>query len=317
MSDNKFRFLNEKCLVCNNSFKEDDDIVVCPHCGTPHHRECYKENVKCANAEKHSEDFRWEPVFVSFEEEKKPTVDEVNIPFSQSINLDDLPPDIPISRFQDTLFSTFPKELAENVKTEDVAVFVRHDSPKYIRKFQQLQDGKPAWNWAAFFFAPYWFFYRKLHKLGVVFLAIFILLSSMSFLPPAIKLNETIYEFETQAQELMEDKQTEDEYETAVMDLYESTYKKINENKAGIIIFAIQSTGNLAISVFIGLNANKWYYKHTLSKVKNISQEPEDDKRKEKLFLAGGVAYGAAFLALLAEKAIFLAIEMLATTFMK
>ncbi len=316
MSNNKFRFLNEKCLVCNNSFKEDDDIVVCPHCGTPHHRECYKENTKCANFEKHSENFRWEPTFIPFEETKNPTENEVNIPFSQSLNLDDLPPDIPLSKFQDTLFSTFPKELEENVKTEDVAVFIRHESPKYIRKFQQIQNGKLAWNWAAFFFAPYWFFFRKLHKLGIVFLAIFILLSSMSFLPPAIKLNETIYEFETQAQELMEDEKTDEEYETAVMDLYKSSYEKINKNKTGIIIFAVQSIGNFAISVFIGLNANKWYYKHTLSKVKNISQEKEADKRKEKLFLAGGVAYGAAFLAVLAEKAVFLALEMLATTFM-
>lgn len=316
MSDNKFRFLNEKCPVCNKTFQSNDDIVVCPECGTPHHRECYKENTKCANFEKHSEDFRWEPAFVPFEETKEPTEDEVKIPFSQSINLDDLPPDIPLSKFQDTLFSTFPKELEENVKTEDVAVFVRLESPKYIKKFQQIQDRKLAWNWAAFFFAPYWFFYRKLHKLGVAFLAIFILLSSMSFLPPAMKLNETIYEFETQAQELMEDEKTEEEYETAVMDLYKSNYEKISKNKTGIIIFAVQSIGNFAISVFIGLNANKWYYKHTLSKVKIISQEKETDKRREKLFLAGGVAYGAAFLAILAEKAVFLALEMLATTFM-
>ena len=42
---NKFRFTNEKCPVCNNTFKEDDDIAVCPECGTPHHRECYKQNL--------------------------------------------------------------------------------------------------------------------------------------------------------------------------------------------------------------------------------------------------------------------------------
>ena len=133
---NKFRFTNEKCPVCNNTFEHDDDIVVCPECGTPHHRECYIENKSCANNHKHSEDFRWEPAFVPFEETKEPTEDEVKIPFSQSINLDDLPPDIPLSKFQDTLFSTFPKELEENVKTEDVAVFVRLESPKYIKKFQ-------------------------------------------------------------------------------------------------------------------------------------------------------------------------------------
>ena len=316
MANNDFRFLNEKCPVCNKEFQSNDDIVVCPECGTPHHRECYKENIKCANHEKHNEDFRWEPTFIPFEEAEKTAEEEVQIPFSQSLNLEDLPPDIPVSQFRDTLFSTFPKELEDGVKTEDVAVFVRHESPKYIRQFQKIKDGRLTWNWAAFFFAPYWFFYRKLYKLGVVFLTIFILLSSMSFLPPALKLSEVIYDFETQVEELTEDAKTDEEYETAVTELYKSTYEKINENRTGLIIYATQSVANFAISVFIGLNANKWYYKHTISQVKKVSSESETTKLKENLFITGGVAYGAAFLAVLFEKAVFFALEMLITTFM-
>ena len=315
MSDKNFRFLNEKCLVCNNNFKEDDDIVVCPHCGTPHHRECYKENTKCVNHEKHSEEFRWEPTFVTPEDTNTPK-EEIKPPFGQVIDLDQMPMEFPFPAFPQNLLASFPQEIEDGVKTEDMAIFVRHESPKYIRKFQQIKDGKLTWNWAAFFFAPYWFFYRKMHKLGVVFLAIFILLSSLSFLPPAIKLSETIYDFETQAQELIENSGTDAEYETAVMDLYKVTYDKINENKTGLIIFATQSVANFVISIFIGLNANKWYYKHTLSQMKKISGENETDKHKEKLFLTGGVAYGAAFLAVLAEKTVFFALEMLLSTFM-
>jgi len=34
--------------------------VVCPDCGTPHHRSCYAENGGCANAARHDEDgFEW------------------------------------------------------------------------------------------------------------------------------------------------------------------------------------------------------------------------------------------------------------------
>ncbi len=316
MANNDFRFLNEKCPVCNKTFQSNDDIVVCPECGTPHHRECYKENTKCANHKKHNESFRWESTFIPFEEAEKTTEEEVKIPFTQSLNLDNLPPDIPVSQFHDTLFSTFPKELEDGVKTEDVAVFVRHESPKYIRQFQKIKDGKFTWNWAAFFFAPYWFFYRKLYKLGVVFLTIFILLSSMSFLPPALKLSEVIYDFETQVEELTEDAKTDEEYEAAITELYKTTYEKSSENKTGLIIYATQSIVNFAISIFIGLNANKWYYKHTFSQVKRISTESEPEKLKENLFITGGVAYGAAFLAVLFEKAVFFALEMLITTFM-
>ena len=32
-----------KCPVCGDTFKEDDDIVVCPQCGAPYHRACYQE----------------------------------------------------------------------------------------------------------------------------------------------------------------------------------------------------------------------------------------------------------------------------------
>jgi hypothetical protein len=315
MSNNNFRFLNEKCLVCNNSFKEDDDIVVCPHCGTPHHRECYKESTRCANHENHGEDFHWEPTFVTPEDVNTPE-EEIKPPFGQVTNLDQIPMGIPFPPLQQNLLNSFPQELEEGVKTEDVTIFVRHEFPKYLKKFQKIKDGKFTWNWAAFFFAPYWFFYRKMHKLGVVFLAIFILLSSMSFLPPAVKLSEAIYDFETQVQELTEKVETDAEYETAIMDLYKSTYEKLNENKTGLTIYMVQSVANFVISVFIGLNANKWYYKHTLSQVKKISVENETEKRREKLFITGGVAYGATFLAILAEKTVFFALEMLITTFM-
>ena len=42
-----------KCKVCDKSFVEEDDIVVCPDCGTPYHRSCYKEKGECINYELH------------------------------------------------------------------------------------------------------------------------------------------------------------------------------------------------------------------------------------------------------------------------
>ncbi len=45
---------NEKCPVCGEKFKDGDDIVTCPVCGTPHHRECYNKIGHCANEDKHA-----------------------------------------------------------------------------------------------------------------------------------------------------------------------------------------------------------------------------------------------------------------------
>lgn len=44
-----------KCPVCNEEFLEDSDVVVCPICGTPHHRECYKNLGRCANIDWHTQ----------------------------------------------------------------------------------------------------------------------------------------------------------------------------------------------------------------------------------------------------------------------
>ena len=48
-------YKNEKCPVCNTEFKDGDDIVTCPVCGTPHHRECYNKIGHCINEDKHKE----------------------------------------------------------------------------------------------------------------------------------------------------------------------------------------------------------------------------------------------------------------------
>lgn len=50
-------FYKYKCPVCNKQFKEGDDIVVCPECGTPHHRECYEQEEHCFYQDKHSQNF--------------------------------------------------------------------------------------------------------------------------------------------------------------------------------------------------------------------------------------------------------------------
>lgn len=47
-------YIGYKCQVCDNEFVKGDDIVVCPECGTPHHRECYNSLGHCVNSDKHS-----------------------------------------------------------------------------------------------------------------------------------------------------------------------------------------------------------------------------------------------------------------------
>ena len=45
-------------MVCGKVFTDDDDVVVCVECGTPYHRECYKQS-GCINEELHKSGKSW------------------------------------------------------------------------------------------------------------------------------------------------------------------------------------------------------------------------------------------------------------------
>lgn len=53
-------FTKYKCPVCNEQFQKDEDIVVCPECGTPQHRACYESLGHCCYQDKHREGFSFE-----------------------------------------------------------------------------------------------------------------------------------------------------------------------------------------------------------------------------------------------------------------
>ena len=46
-------FEGKKCVVCSAYLFPEDDVVFCPTCGAPHHRECYKNLGHCGLEELH------------------------------------------------------------------------------------------------------------------------------------------------------------------------------------------------------------------------------------------------------------------------
>lgn len=56
------RFYGSRCISCGSVFGPGDDIVVCPECGTPYHRECYKKEGRCINNALHDSGLAWKPV---------------------------------------------------------------------------------------------------------------------------------------------------------------------------------------------------------------------------------------------------------------
>jgi len=49
----------QNCPVCHRAFNESDDIVSCPVCGAPHHRECWKAEGGCKLQADHGTERQW------------------------------------------------------------------------------------------------------------------------------------------------------------------------------------------------------------------------------------------------------------------
>ena len=56
-------YIGTRCIVCSEKFNSDDDVVVCPECGTPYHRECYQKEGKCVNDILHQKGGSWKPSY--------------------------------------------------------------------------------------------------------------------------------------------------------------------------------------------------------------------------------------------------------------
>lgn len=78
-----------------------------------------------------------------------------------------------------TFNGPFPVEdYTAGVRTNTLRCFIRGNAQTYINKFKWSEiRGKGNFNWAAFLFSPYWFFYRKLYKPGMIFITAQFILS--------------------------------------------------------------------------------------------------------------------------------------------
>ena len=299
--DNYFRYSNQKCPVCENEFLTTDDIVVCPLCGTPHHRDCYKKNGECGNYDKHSEGFRWTPEEVNLQQTEQPESEQQDAPEQPPIN----------PFFGANPLSQFPQELEDNVSTEEVAGFVQIHAIKYLSNFFYTKSNKKTFSWAAFFFTPYWFFYRKMYKLGAIFMALSLLLTvGFNILPPV----QTLYNDMTEWTEKYSVENTGDLTEEEMAQAYKEQQEFILGNPTGSVLIMVQGALSLAVQIFVGFKANKWYYNHTVTNIKKIKAEEQDSQKQKLLFFkSGGCSVGATFLAILANNMIVMAIEMLLT----
>ena len=169
------------CGVCHAYLFPEDDVVYCPVCGAPHHRDCYNGIGHCAYEETHGTENQYkkpapedtEPIKdgpantvcricgekYPAQESKcpecgAPNFNPVGGNFAQFDFLGGIPEDT---------------DLGGGVTAAEARRFVFTNTRRYIPKFVAMKSGRKAsWNWFAFLFPPAWFLSRKMYLAGIV-----------------------------------------------------------------------------------------------------------------------------------------------------
>ena len=83
------------------------------------------------------------------------------------------------------------------VVDEAVQELVGENKAYYLRKFEMIKEqGKTgSWNWSAFFFAPFWLFYRKMYAYGAAMIGAVALLGILHLPFISLALNLALYVF--------------------------------------------------------------------------------------------------------------------------
>lgn len=311
-------YKGQVCPVCNKTFEKDDDIVVCPVCGTPQHRECYDSLGHCVNLNRHREnyDYQREQEVNRVEEEELicnfcSAVNPANSKFCNSCgkplninpnaytqtqqngnnqNAQNPQPPFGTTFVMDPLGGVKADEdLGEGVKAGEAAKFVKATTPYYIPQFKQIKERNRArFSFVGFIFGGGWMLYRKMYKLGAVFTAILALLT-LGDLYISIYHESAVSGIQTLYNEMLSNMA-----KGYGFNMYSALADFFTSLTTEQIIICLASTAisvlMIAIRVICGLFANRWYYKHTIktvSKIKNSSANEQE--LNEKLSTRGGV----------------------------
>lgn len=196
------RFENKICPICRARFTDKADVVVCPICGTPHHRVCYEIRGKCGLENLHESGFVWKG---RLPDEPEPVFAQPQDPFENNAeaaqNAENPANENPITSIfgEDDGFNGFFKKIQDKsigedgVSMKELASYAASSSFHYVAAFDIFRSnysGKKRriyFNFASGFLAPAFQFYRKMDFFGIIVMPLLLLpLAISAFFPNAI-----------------------------------------------------------------------------------------------------------------------------------
>lgn len=294
-------YISEMCPVCENAFEADDDIVVCPDCGTPHHRECYQKLGACANASKHGTDFEWKftPKMQSVEElaVRCKYCGALNHVSALSCRVCRAPLDgnvggggfsnkndnngntmyisvnkseIGINTVEQGRTSVSDTQDTQDITLSEIRDFVGKNSGAFLFKFGEMRQKKGFnFNFFAFLFGFAYCFYRKMYRFGILVL----ILTLLSYMPLIFLIKDVLRDASSVT--------TAQSYDAFVQNIRNT----MNENPGVVLIFDIAYFSTL---LFCGVFFNKFYFRHIVKSIRKIRLKFQ---RNSSLYLSGRANY--------------------------
>ncbi len=316
------RYENEKCPVCGETFNENDEVSVCPECATPHHKECYLKLGHCVNEERHSEGFVWKKTSQEkqIEETKNKSTassdgDTVKCPvcsaenkkhalicsqcgaiINPEINRQFQPPEISTLYIEGKPVNNDEFIDAENTVTvREASCFIQKRVPSYIKTFldAKFNGRNPKFNVSAFILGPYWFFFRKIYKVGFAFAGVIFAIECF-MMTLFVKAYSEFFNFITPyANDYLQGTLSEDVLYKASDILTLCTQTHSTE----IICMMLLLLLIVAVNVVAGISANKFYLNHIKKNIVKIKSVIRDSRSYYTyLFAKGGTTVLNVFL---------------------
>lgn len=295
----------EQCPVCHAYLFDDDDVVYCPECGAPHHRECYNQLGHCGMEQFHGTDMQYDRARSAQEktEAEREPIKEAQSPINDRITVkcrmcgEEYDPSCRVcphcsapnmfsmgGSAQFDFLGGVPADMdiGDGITADEAKRFVAANTPRYIPKFAAMKVGKRrSWNWLAFLFPCGWFLSRKMYFYGAIVGIITVAVTLLQF-PFVLAVNNLGIS------------------ETATyMQVAQAVTENIDQIGIPLIILAFVSLVlNLVLRIVSAAFGDYLYRNYTISCIKQMRAESEDmdaDYRKR-----GGVNIFAMLLGLLA-----------------
>ena len=270
----------EKCVVCKAYLFPEDDVVYCPICGAPHHRDCYNSVGHCALEEFHNTENQYKKPETEPKVEQEPIKEQTytnDTGFKTTCRMcgESYPSEMPACPKCGTpdmskmgggfvafdFLGGIPGEtdLGDGVTANEAKMFVNSNTHRYIPKFAGFKHGKKtSWNWLAFLTPCGWLVSRKMYGLGAIMGAIQIALTLLT-----IPFNNAINSF-------MPDGTTYTEMSKIIMANIDAI------GRTAIIAAIVGAFLNLLLSILMGIFGDLIYRNRVISKVSEIKQNGKD-----------------------------------------